>query len=242
MTAAMRTPKAPTPPRSSAAGGLEKEVEPEEREALEVLELLLDDELGRLDGELVVLPVEDGLPEDEVDVLFVSADLPAADAADVELEAEDVALVVPPGRVELWLDDPVGGVPERLLDAVLALLEAGLLSAPAPPGLAPPAEVLEGEPEIPGLSPTFSAVRSMVTGRLDEPLEVVELLPDLSEDPAPLPPEEDVPPEDFLSVAISSPPEPYRSQDLHYTHLFAKRYRCGKVFCALQKNDSPGSG
>lgn len=97
----MRTPKAPTPPRSSAAGGLEKDVDPEEREALEVLELLLEDELGRLDEELVVLPVEDGLLEDEVVVLFVSADLPAADAADVELVPEGDVPVVAPGRVEL---------------------------------------------------------------------------------------------------------------------------------------------
>ena len=133
-----------------------------------------------------------------------------------------------------------------------ALPVADLLSAPAPPVLAlpadeppedvPVAEALGVEPLAPCLASTFSAVRSMVTGRFDALPDDAEELPGLSVDPDPLPLEEDVPPEDFLSVAISSPPEPCRSQDLHYTHLFAKRYRCGKDFCALQKNDSPGSG
>ena len=116
-----------------------------------------------------------------------------------------------------------------------------------PPGFDAPADVLlEAEPEAgfvsDGLAPTFSAVRSIVTGRLPLPEEDVVLLPGLSL-PLALPlPDEDVPPGDFLSVVISSPPEPCRSQDLHYTHLFAKRYRRSKDFCALQKNDSPGSG
>ncbi|POF30460.1 hypothetical protein CLV41_10674 [Roseibium marinum] len=57
----------------------------------------------------------------------------------------------------------------------------------------------------PGLELTFSASRSIVTGRLDAPedAEVVSGLPD-----DPLPPEEDVPPEDFLSVVICTSPEP----------------------------------
>ncbi len=114
---------------------------------------------------------------------------------------------------------------------------------PVVAGLEEPVDALPEAVVPPGLLAAFSAVRSIVTGRLPEPdVEEAALLPGLSEAPDPLPPDEDVPPEDFLSVAISSPPEPCRSQDLHYTHLFAKRYRRGKDFCALQKNDSPGSG
>lgn len=149
---------------------------------------------------------------------------PAAEDAEVPyLAAEDVAPEVPP------------------------LLDLGLVGDVLP--AAPPfgaADVLPAD-----LASTFSAFRSMVTGRF-EPAEDALVLPeeDLAApfSPAapspldPLPPEEDVPSEDFLSVAISIPPEPNRFQDLHYTHLFAKRYHCAKVFCALQKNDSPGSG
>jgi len=104
---------------------------------------------------------------------------------------------------------------------------------PVAPGLADPVDVAPGLGVSPGLVSFFSAVRSMVTGRLPPPAEEA-LLPGLSLAPEPLPPDEDVPPEDFLSVAISSPPEPDRSQDIHYTHLFAKRYRRGKDFCAAQ--------
>lgn len=137
--------------------------------------------------------------------------------ADVELP-DAVVLPIPP-----VLAAPAVVPPDPVVALVVELVpEAGFVSV--------------------GLAPTFSAVRSIVTGRLLLPEEDAVLLPGLSLPPVPLPPDEDVPPGDFLSVVISSPPEPCRSQDLHYTHLFAKRYRRSKDFCALQKNDSPGSG
>ncbi len=143
-------------------------------------------------------------------------------------------------------DDVVFPADVELPDAVVPPIPPVLVA----PAVVPPdpvvALVVELVPEAGfvsvGLAPTFSAVRSIVTGRLLLPEEDAVLLPGLSLPPVPLPPDEDVPPGDFLSVVISSPPEPCRSQDLHYTHLFAKRYRRSKDFCALQKNDSPGSG
>lgn len=161
------------------------------------------------------------------------------DDADAAEDGDDAL----PGRaapVEDGEDDV--DVPPTLAE----LADVGVL--PAPPGLGVLLEdgLLDDEVEddavSDGLAPTFSAVRSMVTGRFALPEEDAVLLPGLSLPPVPLPPDEDVPPGDFLSVVISSPPEPCRSQDLHYTHLFAKRYRRSKDFCALQKNDSPGSG
>lgn len=230
-------------------------VEPDGRE-------LLDVPPADADERLLVEAVDPAVLSDEEDAVFVSVDLPAAvDAVDA-VEVEDVGgtdavdePVVPDGRVEPAPEAPVPERPEEA-DPLLVEDEAPLL--PEDAELAEPLveaglelagdELPEADPD-----PTFSAVRSIVTGRLpapdeapapeDEPDdEAVLLLPGLSEAPEPLPPDEDVPPEDFLSVAISSPPEPDRSQDIHYTHLFAKRYRCGKDFCALQKNDSPGSG
>lgn len=143
-------------------------------------------------------------------------------------------------------EDVVFPADVELPDAVVPPMPPALVA----PAVVPPdpvvALVVELVPEAGfvsvGLAPTFSAVRSIVTGRLLLPEEDAVLLPGLSLPPVPLPPDEDVPPGDFLSVVISSPPEPCRSQDLHYTHLFAKRYRRSKDFCALQKNDSPGSG
>ncbi|MHA7776226.1 hypothetical protein [Roseibium sp. M-1] len=121
------------------------------------------------------------------------------------------------------------------------LLPEPELPEPELPEAVEPEVVLPAVPAASDLASTFSAVRSMVTGRFGGvPEDELDPLPGLSE--APLPPEEDVPPGDFLSVVISSPPDPCRSQDLHYTHLFAKRYRRSKDFCAAQKNDSPGSG
>jgi len=214
---------------------LEKDVDPDGREELEPLAGAED---GRLADELDVLPVGDGLLVADDAVLLVSPDLLVADVADAELALDADVPVVPPGRLVL---EPAAADP-LLAPGVLELpVEAGP-EVPALPGFVEPVELsLEAAPD---LAPTFSAVRSMVTGRFDGLLEDADELPGLSDDPdpLPLPLEEDVPPEDFLSVAISSPPEPCRSQDIHYTHLFAKRYRCGKEFCALQKNDSPGSG
>jgi len=223
-------------------------------EGLDALDELLVEDAGRLEEPPVellppvaVLPVFPGVVED---VVLLSADLPDA-ADDVVEEPEDVPEPVvlpddPPDRVwpvETEPELPPRVVPELADEAPPELLPALLPVAELPcppeeePGLEVPDDVLPGVDD----EPTFSAVRSMVTGRLPDPAEDA-LLPGLSPAPEPLPPDEDVPPEDFLSVAISSPPEPDRSQDIHYTHLFAKRYRRGKEFCALQKNDSPGSG
>ena|GEM_PF-2438171 len=163
-----------------------------------------------------------------------------------ELDEEVVAEALP-GRLDPWEDVVEELPPEDGLPGVLPALveedppvEDPLPEVEPPEGLEPE-DALPGVSVVPGLAPTFSAVRSIVTGRLGgAPEDDAGPLPGLSE--APLPPEEEVPPGDFLSVVISSPPAPYRSQDLHYTHLFAKRYRCSKDFCALQKHDSPGSG
>lgn len=163
-----------------------------------------------------------------------------------DVDVEEVA-DAPPGRLapeEEAVDDvpPEGELPGDL-PAPVAEAPPGEDPLPGadPPEGAEPEEALPDVPAAPGLAPTFSAVRSIVTGRFGGvPEDEAEPLPGLSE--APLPPEEEVPFGDFLSVVISSPPAPCRSQDLHYTHLFAKRYRRGKDFCALQKHDSPGSG
>ena len=129
------------------------------------------------------------------------------------------------------VDAPGRDVPELPVDELLVELVDGLAEDVVE-------ELVEaGDGEDPAcFASTFSAVRSIVTGRLDAPV-VADGLSGLPEDP--LPPEEDVPPEDFLSVAICSPPEPcklqvFQCQDLHYTHLFAKRYRCGEDFSAPQ--------
>jgi hypothetical protein len=107
-----------------------------------------------------------------------------------------------PGRLEPW-DEPDADVLPAfapvLPEDVPAVEE--LLPEPWLPDADEPVAVLPDVPVAPGLESTFSAVRSMVTGRFgglleDEP----EPLPGLSE--APLPPEEDVPPGDFLSVVI----------------------------------------
>lgn len=218
---------------------MEKLVDPDGREVLDVL-LVVED--GRLEELLVeeldpdvVLP---GLAEDVVDPVLVSAGLPAPV---VDVDPPRVLDVVPEPVVVLeepvdravpepGEDDPE--LPPRVVpelpvedDPVLPLV----VEPPVEPGL----DVLEDALVLLDVEPTFSAVRSMVTGRLPAPAEEA-LLPGLSPVPEPLPPDEDVPPEDFLSVAISSPPEPDRSQDIHYTHLFAKRYRRGKDFCAAQ--------
>ena len=82
----MSTPKAPTPLRSSAAGGLEKDVVPDGRDELDAL--LAEDD-GRLEEELGLLLVDDGLLDDVVEALFVSWVLPAGDLAVAELEPAD---------------------------------------------------------------------------------------------------------------------------------------------------------
>ncbi|QDG75573.1 hypothetical protein [Labrenzia sp. PHM005] len=103
-------------------------------------------------------------------------------------------------------------------------------------------EELEAEDELAGsadlpavavLSLTFSGFKSIVTGRLEpEEDDPDDGLPGFEDAPESLPSDDVGPPGDFLSVAIFIPPEPGRPQDLHYTRLFVKRYRCGNVSCA----------
>jgi hypothetical protein len=80
ITAESRTPKAPTPPRSSAAGGLEKVVDPPGRELL-----VVDDVPGWLAEDVEELAVETGLP--------VAADDPVVPVPDGFPAAEDPAAV-----------------------------------------------------------------------------------------------------------------------------------------------------
>jgi len=89
MTAAISTPNAPTPPRSSAAGGLEKVVVPDGRVLLEEA-----DEAGRpvVEEEEPVAPAAEVVPE--VD-----------DAPDEEVPDDDVEedFASPPGFAEVVL-------------------------------------------------------------------------------------------------------------------------------------------
>ncbi|MES0883593.1 hypothetical protein [Roseibium sp. SCP14] len=140
--------------------------------------------------------------------------LEAAEPPDLEVLEEDAPEVVPaaegllPGVVEVADEEGEEGL---LVPEVACGLDApGLLSVEVvPPDFG--TLVLEEEvvSPLPVFASTFSAFRSIVTGRLDVPVEEgVLLLSGLSDEPDPLPPEEDAPPEDFLSVAICSPPEP----------------------------------
>ncbi len=149
------------------------------------------------DGEAVEVPFAEEKEDEEVE--------------EAEVEEEGVAAL---------LRAPAGEAVEEVL------LPAGLEPGSVDPGLpeAPVEEALaEEEPAgvaAPGFASTFSAVRSMVTGRFDDVEDEGGVAPCLSDAP--------LPPEDLLSVAICSPPEPcrfraFRSQDLHYTHLVAKR-------------------
>ena len=163
----------------------------------------------------------DAVPEPvEEPALPAAADADAADFGAADFDApDDVALeesgLLPEVEVVDLVDDE-----EAEGDVVLlrALLEPEDVPAPvgllAPPGLNPDVLVsadallpdfgtLDEAGLSPGFAPTFSAFRSMVTGRLDVPDEEdVLLLSGLSDEPDPLPPDEEVPPEDLLSVAI----------------------------------------
>jgi len=156
-----------------------------------------------------------GFEEVDEEAVLLSAVLPSlgevfeageeeAPEAAPEVEEEDAGFAVPALAEEE--DDE---------EAPLAGLSEGADDAPVVPGFEPLAadvgavEVLLSS-ELSGFVPTFSAFRSMVTGRLEDPPEEDVLsLSGFSEDPEPFPPdEEDAPPEDFLSVAICSPPDP----------------------------------
>lgn len=257
MTAATSTPKAPTPPRSSAAGGLEKLVEPErggvppggeprpdaEPDAGDVP----DDDFDAAEDEPVEAPEAGPVGPDEA----LEAEEEGVEEGRVELNEEDV----PPGFEPVepapdGVDDPAAEVlPAELVVVELPVVELPGVELPGaelpplePPVVEPlvgegrdelvePVEAAEPVDVAPGFAALFSAVRSMVTGRLDVPEDEDGLsgLPEVS-----LPPEEDVPSEDFLSVAICTPPGPCRSQGFHYTHLFAERHHRSSDSSALQ--------
>lgn len=224
ITAAIRTPNAPTPPLASGAGGFEND-DPEG----------FAEEDGAAD--LAEVPEPDAVEADAADPVFAGRD-----AAEVAEEADGDGLPVPAGADALALevraaeDGPVAdadaadgaAVPVPDLPAVEAVAPAapgfapvvlefsGLVSADflsadaAAPVLGIP-EVDDPVPVLPGFSFTFSALRSIVTGRFapaPEPVDGLSPVPGLSAEPDPLPPDEDAPPEDLLSVAIRSPPEP----------------------------------
>lgn len=174
----------------------------------------------------VPLPVEDVRPVEEdvaVDVVLevVDLDVLPAEVAGLPVPAVDVEVEdVPAGRLppEAVPELPVVRVePKPDVPGPVPVDEP---LVPVPPGFAvvdevlPVEELLPVAPDAPGLPPTFSAVRSMVTGRFplaeDEELDDEDDAPGLSvgPDPLPAPPDEDAPPEGFLSVVISTPPEP----------------------------------
>ncbi len=192
-------PKAPTPPRSSAAGGLVKLGDP-----------------GGLDPD----------PEDEADDPPVAPD-PAADD-----EPEEPAEGLLP-------DEALAEVAEPLR---LAFVEPGARVEELLPVFGTPALEAAAEVPPPGFSPTLSALRSIVTDGLPAPEDGELPVPEADADPLPAGPDaRGLPlpdgvelPEDLSSVAIFSPPEPYRFQGLHYTRLFTERYRRGKEIFALQ--------
>ncbi|MCV0426150.1 MAG: hypothetical protein K5905_11805 [Roseibium sp.] len=121
--------------------------------------------------------------------------LPAVDVAVLAVDDEDAG-DAEPLRAELE--------PGVLLLAVLSI-PTGLepLDLASADALSPDFGTLDLDDALSGFAPTFSAFKSMVTGRLAVPDEEdVVLLPGLSDEPDPLPPDEDAPPEDLLSVAI----------------------------------------
>ncbi|MEO1114174.1 MAG: hypothetical protein AAFY05_17635 [Pseudomonadota bacterium] len=230
ITAAIKTPNAPTPPCSSAAGGVEKD-EPDdlaEDGGVDDRAEVLFPELEAVEDDAAVGPGF-GAPDDPADVFAAPAcadapapDVPAPDVFEAEVDVADpVAPAAPLPAVDEPVDDGVPAAPgfAAVVRGLSCLLSAGFLSDEAGlPVLGIPDDVEEdgvddGEPapELPGFSFTFSALRSIVTGRFAPAPEAVDglsVLPGLSAEPDPLPPDEDAPPEDLLSVAICSPPEP----------------------------------
>lgn len=220
ITAAIRTPNAPTPPLSSGAGGVEND-DPDGFVEEDVVDVDLADALAPDEAEADVAPapvlavrgaledagVDFGAP-DCADVpapgVFAEVDVPAAAAAAVPVVPAAVLLpveVLVPGAPGFA---PVGRVLSCLLSAGFGSDDAVAPVLGMPDDGAP-------APALPAFSFTFSALRSIVTGRFAPAPDAVDglsPLPGLSAEPDPLPPDEDAPPEDFLSVAICSPPEP----------------------------------
>lgn len=140
-------------------------------------------------------PVEaDGLPE---------ADEPV-DLEAVEEDAPAVVLVADVLLPEVDEDENEEGEEGLLVPEDACGLDASDLPSveAEPPDFGTLALEADDVP-LPAFASTFSAFRSIVTGRLDVPEEEdALLLSGLSDDPGPFPPEEEFPPEDFLSVAI----------------------------------------
>ncbi|WP_415715188.1 hypothetical protein [Roseibium sp.] len=190
-----------------------------------LLEELVEEEPG-----LVVVDVELVL------ALALVPVLPAPAVDDDGLEVEDDV----PGRDELY--DDVGFVSALSVFVPVPAFDPKEddVEDPVAPVLGTPEADLPSVDALPVLPATFSAVRSMVTGRL-EPVceEVGEVLPDLSPGPFPSPPEEDVPPEDFLSVAIYSPPEPAGSKMFTIHASQGSKSSAASSICALQNSRLP---
>lgn len=165
---------------------------------LELADLEDDDDVVpgfAVELELVLVVEERGLVEDD--------EAPVVERA---LLGDDFAVDEDNGAVLLFS-------PEEDVDAAAGLAGSGFaLSGFKSEGFLPGVAALPvlgvlldagPAPDVPGFSFTFSAVRSIVTGRLAPALvEGFAPLPGLSVGPDPLPSEEDVPPEDFLSVVI----------------------------------------
>ncbi|TYC53454.1 hypothetical protein FMN50_15235 [Rhodobacterales bacterium] len=170
-----------------------------------------DDDEDDEDGDEDLLPPEDGteVEADEelpgvVELRGVAEEDPGVAGALLpvpELEPDEADLELPPAREspeEAEGAEEVGPEEEDPVDA----------DDDEPDEDAEGVDVVADADVPPLLASTFSAFRSIVTGRLDAPAAEDALLASgLSDGPLPLPPEEDAPPEDLLSVAIYSPPD-----------------------------------
>ncbi|WP_434055036.1 MAG: hypothetical protein RDA78_09275 [Roseibium sp.] len=224
ITAAIRTPNAPTPPLASGAGGFEND-DPEgfavEDGAVDLAEVLEPEAVDaeppgpgfavrdaaeveeEADGDGLPVPVGAEAPALEV---LAAEDGPVEDAD----AAEEAAVPVPDfPAVEAVAPAAPGFAP--VVFELSGFVSAGFVPADAAAPVLGTPEVDDPVPVLPDFSFTFSALRSIVTGRFapaPEPVDGLSPVPGLSAEPDPLPPDEDAPPEDLLSVAIRSPPEP----------------------------------
>jgi len=198
--------------------GLVVPVDPGLADVDDVALVFAEDDGFVLEGfaELVAAPVEALLVAEDVEA---DPAFTPAEGVEDELPGFEVADGAPPGFASPGFA-AVGFVSAGFVSAGFLSDDAELPDFGTLDEELPVAALADGV--LPGLSATFSAFRSIVTGRLDPAaVDGLSLLPGLSEEPEPVPPEEDVPPEDFLSVAICSPPEPILSGFFHslYTPL-----------------------
>ncbi|WP_289035257.1 hypothetical protein [uncultured Roseibium sp.] len=183
MSAATRTPNAPTPPFSpEGAGGGENDLEPAELLAAEGLDVDAEEACG-LEGSVA------GFAAVAPGAVFAPA--PVAEEAVL-----DVLVLEERALLDGGTDEGFGGVVLLLAEVVEAVGVVGL-------------DVLAAV-ESGVFDPTFSGFRSIVTGRFPAPLLVAEVadvgFADVEELPGPVPELEDVPlgflPEVSLSDAI----------------------------------------